>query len=165
MITDILNIIGYLIQILIGFHLVFPLIILIIYIIKRGFGAKTQAQNYDNNEADYAIIVTAYEQTHTLPPVIDSILKINYNNYLIYIVADKCDVTNLHFESDKVIVLRPPQTLASNTRSHFYAINNFKRNHDRLTIIDSDNLVDANYLHELNIYFDAGFKAVQGERK
>jgi len=55
--------------------------------------------------------------------------------------------------------------LASNTRSHFYAIRRFKRNHDRLTIIDSDNLVEPDYLIELNKYFDAGFAAVQGERK
>ncbi|MFY7651213.1 MAG: glycosyltransferase [Chitinophagaceae bacterium] len=165
MITDIFKIAGYFLQILIGFHLVFPIIILFIYIIRRGFTTKISTQPQQNKEADYAIIVTAYEQTHTLPPVIDSILQLNYSNYLIYIVADKCDVTNLHFESDKVIILRPPQTLASNTRSHFYAINNFKRNHERLTIIDSDNLVDSNYLNELNTYFNAGFKAVQGERK
>ena len=61
--------------------------------------------------------------------------------------------------------MRPPQTLASNTRSHFYAINHFKREHDCLTIIDSDNLVDADYLNQLNLYFDAGFEAVQGIRE
>ncbi|MGY0037947.1 glycosyltransferase [Pedobacter sp. NJ-S-72] len=54
--------------------------------------------------------------------------------------------------------------MASNTKSHFYAINNFKRAHDYLTIIDSDNLVDPGYLNELNKFFDAGYIAVQGVR-
>src|SRR5690606_23728103 len=34
-----------------------------------------------------------------------------------------------------------------------------------VTIIDSDNLVDPEYLNELNFYFEKGFVAVQGTRK
>src|SRR5690606_33466983 len=63
------------------------------------------------------------------------------------------------------ILLRPETVLASNTRSHFYAIEHFKRPHNRLTIIDSDNLIDPAYLNELDAYFDRGFEAVQGVRK
>ena len=148
---------------MIGYNLVLPVCIFILYLIKPK--QKLTSIAFTTLEADYAIIVTAYEQTHTLPPVIDSLLKLQYNNYIIYIVADKCDVSKLHFADDRVVVLRPPETLGSNTRSHFYAINNFKRNHERLTIIDSDNLVEPDYLLQLNKYFNAGFKAVQGERK
>ena len=148
---------------LIGYNLVLPIVLFIIYLIKPK--EKISPVSKSANEADYAIIVTAYEQTHTLPPVIDSLLKLQYNNFIIYIVADKCDVSKLHFSDERVVVLRPPETLGSNTRSHFYAINNFKRNHERLTIIDSDNLVEPDYLLQLNKYFNAGFIAVQGERK
>jgi cellulose synthase/poly-beta-1,6-N-acetylglucosamine synthase-like glycosyltransferase len=116
-------------------------------------------------ESDYGIIVTAYEQVDSLPPVIASLLRLNYSNYLIYIVADNCDITGLDFNDDRVILLRPEETLASNTRSHFYAIRNFKRDHERLTIIDSDNLVDPEYLHELDRLFAKHFLAVQGVRE
>jgi len=150
-------------QLLIGYNLVLPVCIFILYLIKPK--QKITSLLSSSQEADYAIIVTAYEQTHTLPPVIDSLLKLQYNNFIIYIVADKCDVSKLHFADERVVVLRPPETLGSNTRSHFYAINNFKRNHERLTIIDSDNLVEPDYLLQLNKYFNAGYKAVQGERK
>ncbi|MDE3143952.1 MAG: glycosyltransferase family 2 protein [Bacteroidota bacterium] len=156
------NIVWIIFQLLIGFNLVFPFLLYLIFLVKK---KKSIHKNNSSAEADYAIIVTAYEQTETLPPVIDSLLKLNYSNYLIYIVADKCDVSNLQFDDEKVIVLRPEKTLASNTRSHFYAIRRFKRSHDRLTIIDSDNLVEPDYLNALNTYFDAGFAAVQGERK
>lgn len=151
------------VQVLIGYHLVFPLILYALYKIKNK--KKNNYTGRSENEADYAIIVTAYEQTEPLFAAVASLLKLNYKNYLIYIVADNCDITHLHFADNRVIVLRPPQTLRSNTRSHFYAINNFKRNHERLTIIDSDNLVDANYLNALNTYFASGFQAVQGIRK
>ena len=148
-------------QVLIGYHLVFPLILYGIYKIKK----KNNYTSQQENEADYAIIVTAYEQTHSLYAVVASLLNLHYKNYVIYIVADKCDVSYLHFADDRVIVLRPPETLGSNTRSHFYAISNFKRNHQRITIIDSDNLAEPNYLTALNKYFNSGSNAVQGIRK
>ena len=148
-------------QIAVGYNLVLPFLLLVIYAI---FSGKKRQQPINVLEADYAIIVTAYEQTTLIPSVIKSLLQLKYSNYLIYIVADKCDVSELKFEDERVIVLRPEKVLSSNTRSHFYAIQRFKRPHERLTIIDSDNLVDPNYLNALNEYFDLGFSAVQGVR-
>lgn len=151
------------IQILIGYNLFLPLLLFFLYLLtKRSSAVKSTSEG---SEADYAIIVTAFEQTDFLPSVVNSILGLNYGRYLIYVVADKCDISDLHFEDERVVLLRPEQTLASNTRSHFYAINNFRRQHDRLTIIDSDNLVHPDYLSELNVFFDQGFSAVQGPRK
>ncbi len=163
MLTTVINTFWIAFQILIGYNLALPIVVFVLHSILPK--KKYNPTSSDNNEADYAILVTAYEQTHTLPPVIDSLLKLQYSNFLIYIIADKCDVSNLKFADERVIILRPPETLASNTRSHFYAIKNFKRPHDRLTIIDSDNLVEPDYLNELNVCFNQGFIAVQGERK
>lgn len=156
------NTIWFVIQVLIGYQLVTPVILYFVYLLRGRKDLKTAAPV--KPEADYAIIVTAYEQTNTLPAVVQSILKLQYSNYKVYIVADKCDVSGLHFEDNRVVVLRPPETLASNTRSHFYAIRNFTRPHERLTIIDSDNLVHPDYLNQLNRFFDKGYKAVQGVR-
>lgn len=133
--------------------------------VSRSFRKPTRTERNTPQLADYAIIVTAYQQTQQLPSVIESILKLNYTNYIVYIVADNCDDENLIFDHSRVVVLRPPDVLASNIKSHFYAIRHFKRFHERLTIIDSDNLVDSEYLNELNFVFDAGFHAVQGVRK
>jgi cellulose synthase/poly-beta-1,6-N-acetylglucosamine synthase-like glycosyltransferase len=151
-------VIWILLQVLIGYNLYLPMVLFI-------FFKKSKQVLPPAPEADYGVIVTAYEQTDTLGIVVASLLKLNYTNYLVYIVADKCDISNLHFEDERIILLRPPETLASNTRSHFYAINHFKRTHTRLTIIDSDNLVHPEYLHELDKYFDKGFAAVQGIRE
>jgi len=151
-------VIWILIQVLIGYNLYLPILLFIFY---KPFKIELPGAPED----DYAIIVTAYEQVDSIPNVVASILKLNYSNYLIYIVADKCDVSGLHFTDERVVILRPPETLASNTRSHFYAIRNFKREHNRLTIIDSDNLVEPEYLHELDKYFNAGYSAIQGIRE
>lgn len=157
---QILNILFIIIQVAIGIHLILPIFLHIIYLFKK----KELFTKNVAGEYDYAIIVTAYEQTNLLPAVVNSILKLNYENFMVYVVADNCDITGLNFNSDKVILLRPEEILAGNTKSHFYAINRFVRPHEILTIIDSDNLVNQEYLNELNIYFQKGFSAVQGVR-
>lgn len=150
-------------QIAIGFHLFFPLALLIFS--KISGGVKTNKPDWENHELDFALIVTAYEETFHLPQVVDSILKQAYQNYLIYIVADKCDISNLHFDDNRVVVLKPEQVIASNTGSHEYALNHFKRAHQVITIIDSDNIVHPNYLKALSQKFKLGFTAVQGIRE
>ena len=146
----IIQYIWWFLQFAIGFNLIFPVVLLLIYIVRQLFKI-TDKISAGPQEPDYAIIVTAYEQTQQLNSVVGSLLKLNYTNYHIYVVADKCDISNLHFPGERVLLLRPEQTLGSNTRSHFYAIKNFIRPHSHLTIIDSDNLTDANYLNELNV--------------
>jgi len=157
----ILNMIWLILQLLIGYNLVLPLLLYAGYLIagKRSFTGKKK------RDYDYAIIVTAYEQTDLLPAVVNSLLGMVYSNYLIYLVCDNCDTSGLHFDDERVVLLRPETILASNTRSHLYAISHFKREHELLTIIDSDNLVDSQYLKELNVFFDDGFEAVQGLRR
>jgi cellulose synthase/poly-beta-1,6-N-acetylglucosamine synthase-like glycosyltransferase len=163
MIVKILNSAWIFFQIVIGYNLVVPVILYLIYLIKGRYTPIGNATN--TGERDYAIIVTAYEQTDALAAVVDSIRKLNYSNYLVYIVADKCDVSGLKFDDKRIIVLRPPETIGSNTGSHFYAINHFERAHELLIIVDSDNLMHPRCLTELNRFFDAGFFAVQGLRQ
>ena len=150
------------IQLIIGFNLIFPIVLSLLNLFFR---RKDFAKSENKPEPDYALIVATYEQTQQLPDVVASILKMNYSNYLVYIVADNCDISGLNFSDERIILLRPDEILASNTRSHFYAIKNFKRSHLRLAIIDNDNLVDPEYLNELNKYFSQGYEAVQGLRK
>jgi len=159
----ILEWIGLAIQAAIGYNLVFPVFLLLIYGLRKV--VKTRQPAPGSSLPDYGIIVTAYEYTAQLPAVVGSLLQLNYSRYHVYVVADKCDISHLHFPKDKVLLLRPEEVLGSNTRSHFYAIRRFIRPHTHLTIIDSDNLTDPQYLNELNVYFNQGYEAVQGVRE
>lgn len=149
-------------QLAVGCHLLIPFLL---FIAHQLFVRKHRENEVNSAEADYAIIITAYEQTDALPAVVNSVLQLNYTNFLVYVVADKCDISHLHFNDERIILLRPETTLASNIKSHFYAIDRFRREHERITIIDSDNIVDCDYLNHLNTLFDRGYIAVQGIRK
>ncbi|MEJ7692082.1 glycosyltransferase [Daejeonella sp.] len=150
-----------LIQLAIGYNLVLPLLLFLLYFFLK----RTSIIEMRHYAGDYAVIVTAFEHIDLLPETVESILNLNYPNYLVYVVADKCDVSNLHFDDPRVILLKPETILASNTRSHLYAFKNFKREHNRVSIIDSDNIVHTEFLNELEKWFAKGFKAVQGYRR
>lgn len=164
MLKEIFFILWILLQVYIGWHLFLPFILFVFYKLVSLFKKKDNHLGREVQYSDYAVIVTAYEQLTNIPNVVQSILNLDYPDFIVYLVADKCDITGLHFEDERVVILRPEETLSSNTRSHFYAINRFKRPHERLTIIDSDNLVEPDFLRKLDVFFDKGFLAVQGVR-
>jgi cellulose synthase/poly-beta-1,6-N-acetylglucosamine synthase-like glycosyltransferase len=157
-----LNFLWYLTQFYVGYNLVLPFLFFLIGKFKRT--PNKSFQYIEIEHCDYAIIVTAYKEASMIPSVVNSLLKLDYSNYIIYVVLDNCEVIQ-EFDNDKIILLYPSTTLASNVKSHFFAIDNFRRPHNYITIIDSDNLVDSKYLSALNMHFAKGFQAVQGIRK
>ncbi|WP_245989114.1 glycosyltransferase [Pelobium manganitolerans] len=160
MMAEAVHIVWIILQIAFGFHLFFPLFLFLLSKVK----GKTTPSKEAVKQLDFAVIITAYEETINLHDVVDAFSQQRYENYTIYLVADKCDVSQLHFDNPRVNVLVPPQTIGSNTGSHAYAFEHFKQKHDVVTIIDSDNIIDKNYLFALNQCLSQGFKAVQGLR-
>jgi len=157
-------ILWYLFQFWLAFYLILPSLFLLIYIIKyiskTHFSIVKKKSVYKKN-FDFAIIITVHKETILVDALVDSLLKQNYQRYLIYIVADACksDLGQLHGPS--VIVLHPEKDLNAKILSIDYAIGHFQRPHDVLIIFDSDNLAHPNFLASLNQYFQKGFKAVQ----
>lgn len=153
-----------LLQLLIGYHLIFPLLIYVYYKLKAK-NKQSKVGSANHAPADFGVIVTAYQYTESLPAVVGALLKQDYADYLIYVVADNCDTSNLNFTDARVILLQPPTVIASNTGSHFYAIDHFKRPHNYIVIMDSDNIAEPGLLSALNRYVVAGHTAIQGLRK
>lgn len=120
-------------------------------------------KNFDK-KYDFAAVITAYKDINVAIPCVDSILKQKYENYIIYLVADQCDVSNLNFDSDKVVILNPSEKLGSKVKSINLAIVNFKRKHEAIIVFDPDNLAHPQFLQKINLYFCNGYKAVQGRR-
>ncbi len=159
---DIVSVIWIFVQVLIGCQLVVPILLFLVYKAKRkrlGLRGEPASVSYD-----YGIIVTAYEETALIPRVIESLLRLNYRNYVVYVVADNCDLSTIDIDDPRVVLLRPPETLASNVASHLYAIDNFVRSHELIAVVDSDNIVHPDFLTECNRSIAGGYAVVQGVR-
>ena len=150
------------VQLIIGFNLVFPFLLLLIAALKRPENSTAHSSATDR---DFAIIVTVYGQTVYLREVLDAILALNYAQYHVYVVMDNCKPGDFHYHHEQLSLLYPEAVLGGNVKSHFYAIDRFVRAHDCMVIVDSDNLVDKELLTQLNVYFDRGYQAVQGLRE
>ena len=150
-------------QTIVAIIIVFPIFSYFVYILIRQKPSKNDT--HPKGEGDYAILVTAFKDTANIPFVVNSLLSQHFTNYIIYIIADNCPGFNDNFVDERVVVLQPDEVLQNQLKSHFYAISHFKRNHNRLTIIDSDNLVAPTFLSNIDLLFDEGYSAVQGVRK
>lgn len=124
---------------------------------------KKLKKNFDK-KYDFAAVITAYKDIDIAIPCVDSILKQKYENYIIYLVADQCDLSKASIQNDKLVILSPPEKLGSKVKSIKYAIDNFKRKHEAIIIFDPDNLAHPHMLAKMNLYFNNGYKAVQGRR-
>jgi cellulose synthase/poly-beta-1,6-N-acetylglucosamine synthase-like glycosyltransferase len=154
----------YIVEIIIAFYMVLPLLFLIIYGLKKMLGILYNVNKKKiliNKSFDFAVVITAHKEIKLVPPLVDSLLKQSYSNYVVYVVADACDNPEIGFQDPKVCLLKPEPALNSKIKSIDFAINNFQKKHDAVIILDSDNLVHPDFLAVLNSYFQRGFKAVQ----
>ena len=156
-------------------HLVFivfllfhPIIVLAFLLLKKRQVAKNEVKTTDKN-AHFACVITAYKQLDICWPLVDSLMQQQYEHYTIYLVADDCEDTaddlpyNEEMTND-LLILRPTEKLGSKLKSIQYAMANFKQKHEALIIFDPDNLAIPDFLTIANQYFQAGYKAVQGQR-
>ena len=119
---------------------------------------------FNKVENSFACIITAYKEYEIAIPLVESLLKQNYQNYHIYFVADNCTITTEVQQNEKLTVLSPEKPLNGKVLSIKYAIDHFVENHEVVLILDSDNLLHYDALKHLNSYINAGYTAVQGQR-
>lgn len=114
-----------------------------------------------DKDFDFAAIITAHQDGRFIPPLVDSLLKQHYTHFMIYVIADDCDISTMKFANEKVVLLKPETPLHAKIKSLRYAVQHYKRKHDAVIIFDSDNLAHPKFLFNLNQYFQRGFKVVQ----
>jgi cellulose synthase/poly-beta-1,6-N-acetylglucosamine synthase-like glycosyltransferase len=149
-----------LLQILPGIFLVFPALLQFIARIK-GYNKSTPDFNPTTN---FGLIITAYGDAEISIPLIDSLLKQRYKNFVIYLVADSCDTSNINFSDERLVILEPTEKLGGKVKSILYAMDSYEQEHTYTIVFDPDNLAHPDYLGHINHYFNKGFVAVQGQR-
>ena len=154
-----MNIVFY---ILASFSIFFLLIPTFEVFLSLFFKEKKPAQSLKNY--DFACIITAYKNIDIAKPLVQSLLQQDYDQYLIYLVADACDTNQWDLEADPLILLQPESALNLKAKSIIYAVENFCRPHDYIIIFDADNLAHPQFLKVINNYVSFGYKAIQGQR-
>ena len=154
-----------LVQAILASYLVQPFILLIIYAIcrSRGLHASSTPALQPGRQYRFGIIITVHEETDFIPPIIDSLLRQTYPFFNVYVVADLCNIDDLHFSDNRIHLLSPPHPLNSQVASLEYGFRHFESGDEVVVIFDPDNLVHPRFLEVLNHWYNAGYLAVQGD--
>ena len=153
-----------LIQVFIGFNILLPALFYLIYNVHHFTKKEPLYDEELHEEKDYAVIVSVCEQSETLQTLLRSLSQLDYTNYVVYVVMNDNCVINLCPDNDKIVILPTKKLLSDTLCLHRFAVENFKRPHTHVAILDSNSLVEKDYLNNLSFYFHQGYQAVQSRQ-
>lgn len=124
-----------------------------------------------NKQHKFGVIVSARNEEHVIGQLIDSVQKQNYPAELIkmIVVADNCtDATaNVCRERGAYVLERKNDQLIGKGYALDYLFEHLKNHNDdcdAYIVLDADNLIDKNFVSEINKGLNRGYKAVTSYR-
>ena len=117
-----------------------------------------------HNPTDFACVITAYRNAAIARPLVESLLRQTWPSHIVYLVADECPEVDFGLSDERFVLLKPAVPLRLKAKSIIHALENFRRPHDYVVILDADNLAHPQFLEEINRYVQAGHLCIQGQR-
>ena len=141
----------------------------IVYVFVSLF--KKSNQLYASANHKYAVVIAARNESAVISQLIKSIKKQNYPAELvdIYVVADNCtdNTAEVARNAGARVFERFNRQRVGKGYALDYAFKNIissSESYDGYFVFDADNLLDENYISEMNKVFDNGYKIVTSYR-
>ena len=130
---------------------------------------KSNNQKKENKKHKFLILIAARNEERVLGNLIDSLYNQNYDKKLYKICVlpnNSSDNTKQIAIDKKCLVIEPNIKTKTKGEVLNFAFDYFKKNKtfDSYVIFDADNVVDKNFLREMNNKLNEGYKIVQGFR-
>ena len=162
-IQEVLYIFEYICWILASIAVAYPLIYSL-----ASLGTRKSYYPTANKQHKFAILFPAYKEDRVILPVVESFLQQHYPQelYKVIIISDHMqETTNERSAQLPITLLKANYENSSKAKALNFAMNHFGRDEfDAVVILDADNIVDTNFLLEINKVFDAGVQAIQAHR-
>ncbi len=146
------------------FFLAKPFVSVLFSLLVRENITRIDSASPDFKAFDFGCIITAYKNAAIAKPLIESLIRQSYQNHMIYLVADECDISSWDVQHEQLKVLRPDPPLRLKAKSIIHAIEQFVRSHDYIAVFDADNVAHPRFLEEMNQYANNGHRSIQGQR-
>ena len=139
----------------------------IIGVLKKSKNFKTDVKNR------YAVIISARNERVVIGQLLQSIKNQNYPSQLIdiFVVADNCsdDTAQIAREAGAIVYERNNKKLVGKGYALDYIFKIIMRDYKEKEykgyfIFDADNILDNNYILEMNKVFNNGYKAITSYR-
>ena len=162
-IQEVLYIFEYICWILASIAVAYPLIYSL-----ASLGTRKSYYPTANKQHKFAILFPAYKEDRVILPVVESFLQQHYPQelYKVIIISDHMqETTNERLAQLPITLLKANDENSSKAKALNFAMDHFGRDEfDAVVILDADNIVDTNFLLEINKVFDAGVQAIQAHR-
>lgn len=162
-ISEILYFIEYILWLLATLAVVYPLIYSLASLWKRDY-RYPQARK----QRKFAVLFPAYKEDRIIESVVRSFLTQEYPKelYDVIVISDHMqDTTNTTLSQLPIRLLKADYEESSKAKALNLAMDHLERTqYDVVVILDADNIVDPDFLQEINKAFDAGVQAVQAHR-
>lgn len=116
----------------------------------------------------FAVLIAARNEETVISNLIESLKKQNYPSELIdiYVVADNCSDCTAETAAayGATVFKRFNKTLVGKGYALNFLIKKIKKSYDAYIVFDADNVVDLNYVREINKTFSAGYDIVTSYR-
>lgn len=141
----------------------------IVYVFVSLF--KKSKELYASTNHKYAVVIAARNESAVIGQLLNSIKKQNYPKELvdIYVVADNCtdNTAEVAKNAGAKVFERFNRQHVGKGYALDYAFKNIINSnecYDGYFVFDADNLLDENYINEMNKVFDNGYKIVTSYR-
>ena len=162
-IQEVLYIFEYICWILASIAVAYPLIYSL-----ASLGTRKSYYPTANKQHKFAILFPAYKEDRVILPVVESFLQQHYPQelYKVIVISDHMqETTNERLAQLPITLLKANYENSSKAKALNFAMDHFGRDEfDAVVILDADNIVDTNFLLEINKDFDAGVQAIQAHR-
>ena len=162
-IQEVLYIFEYICWILASIAVAYPLIYSL-----ASLGTRKSYYPTANKQHKFAILFPAYKEDRVILPVVESFLQQHYPQelYKVIVISDHMqETTNERLAQLPITLLKANYENSSKAKALNFAMDHFGRDkYDAVVILDADNIVDTNFLLEINKVFDAGVQAIQAHR-
>ena len=162
-IQEVLYIFEYICWILASIAVAYPLIYSL-----ASLGTRKSYYPTANKQHKFAILFPAYKEDRVILPVVESFLQQHYPQelYKVIVISDHMqETTNERLAQLPITLLKANYENSSKAKALNFAMDHFERDEfDAVVILDADNIVDTNFLLEINKIFDAGVQAIQAHR-
>ncbi len=130
----------------------------------------TKKSRYPSTEKyhRFLILFPAYKEDRIIEPVIRSFLNQDYSPHLykVVVISDHMqETTNERLSQLPITLLKADYPNSSKAKALNFAMEHFGRNEfDAVVILDADNIVDSDFLQEINKVVATGVQAIQAHR-
>lgn len=147
----------------------------IIYVFVAFYGEKKKRRFLDDAETmhRYGVVIAARNESLVITNLIESIKKQNYPSSLIdiFVIADNCtdNTAEIARSAGAIVYERFNTSLVGKGFALDYLFNCINKDYgsayyDGYFIFDADNLLDKNYIREMNKVFDSGYNVITSYR-